>query len=353
MAKKCAGESATQAPSGDCSLCLMPLWHHGSAEHLPCGHAFHSECLDEYSEALNIERRHLKCPHCKATPAQLEAVADSLMPSAVPATPAQTVPATPAQTATKVIEVVDSQPGTSSASDPPTAEANLPDIAEETMMEDAGIVGVEETSSNGVAPTISPIACKVDYHAEIPPHQSHNFHPADVVGLGSGASSSSGPAAAPPASSLATVASPPASSLAIVASPTAEAVGCGGPGVCSGHCGGKCPCAPAPAGSLACAAPPAAGDEMGNVGNCHFCESAINANDGGKLFSRLPPKWICRVCKRVDQAVTRAFGSIQWIRDMPAANVKTFYQKAASMKPKDIRSMCEATVSWQDLLYRY
>ena len=324
----------------DCGICLMPLFHHGTREHLPCGHSFHGECLDEYADGIGCPREHLRCPHCRFTPAQCERVADSLMGSAVSGLP------TPAGT---IIEVVDEAP---TQEQPQHQEdAPRPEPATQTCPEWQpdyhAIIDVVDDGQTQEEPPDEP-----DYHASIAPHLSHRFHPADVLGGGAGASSSAHPA---------TPAAPQA----------AEQIGCGGAGVCAGICGGKCNFA-TPSASKA---PPSASilavipwkrsgsvealsahlegsPGQSPVGDCHVCGKSLAVGEG-KIISRAPIcKLQCKECKRVDQAVGRLMGSVQWVRELPFDNARNFYSNAREMTPKQMRAMCMSTINWQDMLLR-
>ena len=97
------------------------------------------------------------------------------------------------------------------------------------------------------------------------------------------------------------------------------------------------------------AGPGGAGSE--HCGACSFCGKDLGPDDGGRIISRLPLRWNCKDCRRVDQAVTRAFGSVNFVRDMPADRMKVFYQKAATANPKEIKELCSSSVYWEDCVF--
>ena len=69
----------------------------------------------------------------------------------------------------------------------------------------------------------------------------------------------------------------------------------------------------------------------------------------GKVLARFPSvRVVCKCCRRVDQAVARAFGSVNWLRQMPADQQEAFYRKAHLLGPKQIGSLCNATIAIQD-----
>ena len=84
------------------------------------------------------------------------------------------------------------------------------------------------------------------------------------------------------------------------------------------------------------------------IGCCHFCGCELAA-DERRTVARYPePKIMCRKCKRVDQAIGRAYGSVQFVRDLPFDKSREFYRRASSMAPKQIAAMCAHTLSFED-----
>ena len=68
----------------------------------------------------------------------------------------------------------------------------------------------------------------------------------------------------------------------------------------------------------------------------------------GKIIARWPVvKFQCKLCKRVDQCVGRAFGSVNWVRDLPFAKTVEFYNRAHQLTASAIRDMCSHVVAWK------
>ena len=68
-------------------------------------------------------------------------------------------------------------------------------------------------------------------------------------------------------------------------------------------------------------------------GGCYFCGKACAAGQG-EIVARHPiVKLQCKECKRIDQAVGRSFGSVQWLRDLPFARAQAFYVQCAGLPP--------------------
>ena len=49
-----------EKPDMSCFICLDKIGKDESVYHLPCGHYFHSSCLDE-----SVSHQHLLCPTCR------------------------------------------------------------------------------------------------------------------------------------------------------------------------------------------------------------------------------------------------------------------------------------------------
>ena len=59
------------------------------------------------------------------------------------------------------------------------------------------------------------------------------------------------------------------------------------------------------------------------LGTCFYCSRETRR---GRILAHTPVLKIqCADCKRVDQALSRQFGSIQWLRDMPFEEATAFY----------------------------
>ena len=218
----------------------MPLWHHGAPEWLPCGHSFHDECLEEYRNALKISKRDIKCPHCKATPTQMEKVAKGLVGK----------PAPEAEPLGKIAKDLVDQPATNAPTpDVPAQPAQVIDV-EETQLE---TLACAEPTLSAVAPpaVVEALSSCTSSSAAAPP--------AVVESIATPGASSS--AAAPPAGVEEIL--PPDVVAAIVQADEEEAnvkaaveaiekaeqtapqmpeiYGCGGLKTCAGTCAGKCP----------------------------------------------------------------------------------------------------------------
>ena len=59
-------------------------------------------------------------------------------------------------------------------------------------------------------------------------------------------------------------------------------------------------------------------------------------------------RWQCGPCQRVDLAVARKIGSIQFLRDMRAEQAETFYRAAHQLKPDQIKKLCLRSVEVAD-----
>ena len=74
------------------------------------------------------------------------------------------------------------------------------------------------------------------------------------------------------------------------------------------------------------------------LGTCFFCSKETYR---GRILAHTPVLKIqCTDCKRVDQALSREFGSIQWLRDMPFAEATAFYNSAHPLEPAGIAGLC-------------
>ena len=269
----------------------MPL-EEGLPEHLPCGHVFHAHCLDEFAATTDTPRALLRCPHCRMTPSELNTAAQRLMTSPMSLDDAQVISDSPTQGVEGDVSGAPTH-GTTAAegnvSGAPThGEVNASGSPTQTSAETPV---KHHPDSQETMPLVegTVLESSVDYHAVIPPHLSHLVHPSQIAQTTAGSSSS-----APP--------DPSASSIVpVVATEPESAI---------------------------------------ETGKCFFCDVVVSPGDG-KILARYPiQKLQCKNCKRVDQAIGRSFGSVNWIRE--------FYNRAHKLPPKAIAEMCQHTIAWKD-----
>jgi len=283
-------------------------------EMLPCAHAFHQECLDEYSKTIGIARQKLKCPLCKMTPEDLAVresqLVDTLVDpdgliieadyhSVVPPHLAHRMPPPPSASTSSAAGAAGS--GSATQEQPVDVGGSGPADPPPTLIETPAAATDEQTA-----------AATDEQIAEVPP--------AAIGGSGS--------ADPPPGEANAEV-------FAIVpASPAPSAI---------------VPASPAPSNvsGLVQLAELAQGGVA--FGCCHFCGEEVAPNEG-KIVARVPTIRIqCRRCKRVDQCIGRSFGTIQFVRDMRYDKARQFYKSAAKMAPQQIKKLCEHETTFQEI----
>ena len=60
-----------------CPVCRVK-WKHEAIAHLPCGHALHNKCLEDYKQSMECSWDDLKCPVCRKTQSQCAEEASAL-----------------------------------------------------------------------------------------------------------------------------------------------------------------------------------------------------------------------------------------------------------------------------------
>ena len=362
-------QQSSEANAANCCLCMCPL-EDGLPEHLPCSHIFHTHCLDEFARSTNLAREFLRCPVCRLTPSDLDTAAFNLIAEST----RSIAESTRSMDDTTVAESIRTQLQANLA--PSTTQ---PLLLSQSSIEEITVSGQptlattivvdEEIGQPDPAPIVVPNDSQgesvveqtametPDYHDIVPPHLAHRIHPQDVS-VGSGSSGSAG--APPPAvckqeepkdqhpdeQDTQPVAdyhdiAPPHLSHQI--HPHEVSIG-------SGSSGSACVPTPPPTASAIVPVQGAGGEPDGGEPDdeprCFLC--GLDAH-GVKILVRYPVmKLQCKRCKRVDQAIGRAYGSCNWLRSFPNEKAQQFYLKAHSLGPRAIGEMCQHTIAFKD-----